>query len=390
MAFDFDEVIDRRGTHSSKIDGMIALAGMTDPELIAMTVADMDFRAPPAVNNAIHAAAEHGIHGYYGGNDAMRRAVIGWMSSRHGWTPEPDWIAPSHGLVSAIGLCIQAFTEPGDTVIVFSPAYHMFGQTVRANGRALFESPLKLVQGRYEMDLEQLARDLPENAGMVLLCSPHNPGGRVWSAAELQALAGFCNEHDLILVADEIHHDLVFPGARHHVLAKVAPEAGDRLVTLVAPSKTFNIAGGQLGFSIISNPDLRQRLGAVSAAAGLGNPNRIGAEMAVAAYEEGAPWLEALLPYLAANRDRLHHALIERIPGVRPMELASTYLSWVDFSPLGLSGTELARICIERGKVAVHDGTIFGEGGEGWLRMNFAMPRPVLDRAIEGLCHAFA
>src|SRR5690625_3205646 len=202
--------------------------------------------------------------------------------------------APVRGLVSAIGLCIQAFTEPSDAVIVFSPVYHMFGHTVRATGRGLFESELKLVQGRYEMDLERLATELPPNARRVLLCSPHNPAGRVWSAAELQALARFCIEHDLILISDEIHRDLVFPGATYHVMAKAAPEISDRLVTLLAPSKTFNIAGGQVGFSIISNPDLRKRLSDVSAAAGLGNPNRIGALMATAAYDKGAPWLEAL------------------------------------------------------------------------------------------------
>lgn len=390
MAFDFDEVIERRGTHSSKVEGMIARFGADDPELIAMTVADMDFRAPPPVNDVVRAAAAHGVHGYYGGNEAMQQAVIGWMSSRHGWVPEPDWITTCQGLVSAVGLCIQAFTEPGDSIIVFSPVYHMFGKTVRANGRSLFESELKLVQGRYEMDLERLSRELPSNARMVLLCSPHNPGGRVWSATELQALARFCIEHDLILVSDEIHHDLVFPAAVHQVTAKAAPEVSDLLVTLVAPSKTFNIAGGQLGFSIISNPDLRKRLAEVSAAAGLGNPNRIGALMAVAAYEQGLPWLEALLPYLTENRDRLHHALAERLPSVRPMALESTYLSWIDFSTLGLSSAELAERAIQNEKVAVHDGAIFGKGGEGWLRLNFAMPRPVLDRAIEGLCRAFA
>lgn len=390
MTFDFDEVIERRGTHSSKLEGMIARNGADDPELIAMTVADMDFRAPPPVNEAIRKAADHGVHGYFGGKGFMQDAVIRWMASRHGWTPEPDWIASCQGLVSAVGLCIQAFTEADDEIIVFSPVYHMFGETVRANGRHLFESELKLVQGRYEMDLEALARDLPSNARMVLLCSPHNPGGRVWSAEELRALGRFCVEHDLILVSDEIHHDLVFPGSAHHVTAKAAPEAADLLVTLVAPSKTFNIAGGQLGFSIISNADLRKRLAEAGSAAGLGNANRIGALMAVAAYDQGLPWLEALLPYLADNRDLLHRTLAERIPGVRPMALESTYLSWVDFSALGLSGAELSRRALEQGKVAVHDGAIFGKGGEGWLRLNFAMPRPVLERAIEGLCQAFA
>ena len=390
MAFDFDEVIARRGTHASKIDGLAARYGVTDPEVIAMTVADMDFRAPPAVNDAVRAAAEHGVHGYFGGDREMKEAVIGWMAARHGWTPEPDWIGTSQGLVSAIGLCVQAFTQPDEAVVVFSPVYHMFGNIVRATGRPLFESELKVVQGRHEMDLERLADELPPSARMVLLCSPHNPGGRVWSEAELQELARFCIERDLILVSDEIHHDLVFPGATHHVTAKAAPEVRDRLVTLVAPSKTFNIAGGQVGFTIISNPDLRTRLGRVNAAAGLGSPNRIGALMATAAYADGAAWLDALLPYLAENRDRLNGALAERVPGVRPMTLDSTYLAWVDFSALGLSSDELFRRSVEIAKVAPHKGAIFGKGGEGWLRFNFAVPRPVLDRAIEGLVEAFS
>lgn len=390
MKFDFDEIIARRGTHASKIDGLAARYGVTDPDVIAMTVADMDFRSPPAVNEAVRAAAEHGVHGYFGGDEAMKEAVIAWMASRHGWSPEPGWIGTSQGLVSAIGLCIQAFTEPDDGIVVFSPVYHMFGNIVRANGRALIESELKVVQGRHEMDLERLAAELPPNARMVLLCSPHNPGGRVWTEAELKELARFCIERDLLLVSDEIHHDLVFAGARHHVMAKVAPEVSDRLVTLVAPSKTFNIAGGQVGFTIISNPELRDRLGRVSAAAGLGSPNRLGALMATAAYAHGAEWLEALLPYLAENRDRLNGALAERIPGVRPMPLESTYLAWVDFSALGLSGDELFRRSVEIAKVAPHKGGIFGKGGDGWMRFNFALPRPVLNRAIEGLVEAFA
>lgn len=390
MAFDFDEVIARRGTHASKIEALAATYGITDPEVIAMTVADMDFRAPPAVNDAVRAAAEHGVHGYYGGVESLKEATIGWMRERHGWTPEADWITTSQGIVSAVGLCIQAFTEPGEAVVVFSPVYHMFANTVHATGRPLFESEMKIVQGRYEMDFERLAAELPANARMVLLCSPHNPGGRVWSEAELVALARFCIERDLILVSDEIHHDLVFPGAKHHVTAKAAPEVQDRLVTLVAPSKTFNIAGGQVGLSIVSNPAMRERLVAVGLAAGLKMPNRIGALMAEAAYAHGAAWLDALLPYLAGNAKRLDDALAEGIPGARPMALESTYLAWVDFSALGLSGDELVRRAVEIGKVLPHRGSIFGPGGDGWARLNFAMPRPVLDRAIDGLVRAFA
>ncbi len=390
MAFDFDKVIERRGTHCSKLDTLEARFGITDRDVIAMTVADMDFRSPPAVNEAVRRLAEEGVHGYFGDARAMNGAVIDWLTTRHGWTPEPDWIGTAQGLVSAIGLCIQAFTEPHQGVVVFSPVYHMFGHIVRATGRPLIESELRVVQGRHEMDLESLAGQVGPDTRMVLLCSPHNPGGRVWSAEELRALVAFCIERDLILVSDEIHHDLVFEGRTHHVTAKAAPEAMDRLVTLVAPSKTFNIAGAQVGFTIISNPELRQRLHRVNAAAGLGAPNRMGAVMATAAYAHGAGWLDALLPYLQANRDLLNDALARRIPGVRPMALDSTYLAWADFTALGLTSDELFRRSVERGRVVPHKGTIFGKGGEGWLRLNFAVPRPVLERAIDGLADAFA
>lgn len=389
MAFDFDEVIERRGTHSSKVDTLEARFGITDRDVIAMTVADMDFRSPPAVNEALRRLADDGVHGYFGDAREMNRAVIDWLVARHGWTPEPEWIGVSQGLVSAIGICIQALTEPGEGVVVFSPVYHMFHHVVRATGRPLIESELRVVQGRQEMDLERLAGQVGPDTRLVLLCSPHNPGGRVWSADELRALAAFCIERDLILVSDEIHHDLVYAGATHHVTAKVLPEAMDRLVTLVAPSKTFNIAGAQVGFTIVSNPELRRRIDRVNAAAGLGSPNRMGAFMATAAYAHGAGWLDALLPYLQGNRDLLNDALA-RIPGVRPIALESTYLAWADFRASGMTSDELFRRCVERARVVPHKGSIFGKGGEGWLRFNFAMPRPVLERAIDGLAEAFA
>jgi cysteine-S-conjugate beta-lyase len=390
VAFDFNEVIERRGTHSSKVDTLEARFGITDRDVIAMTVADMDFRSPPAVNEALRRLADEGVHGYFGDASAMNGAVIDWLATRHGWTPEAEWIGTAQGLVSAIGLCIQAFTEPHQGVVVFSPVYHMFGHIVRATGRPMIESELRVVQGRQQMDLETLARQVGPDTRMVLLCSPHNPGGRVWSPDELRALAAFCEERDLILVSDEIHHDLVFEGATHCVTARAAPEIADRLVTLVAPSKTFNIAGAQVGFTIISNPELRRRLHRVNAAAGLGSPNRMGAFMATAAYAQGAGWLGALLPYLQANRDLVNDTLGRRIPGVRPMALEATYLAWVDFTALGLSTDELFRRCVERAKVVPHKGSIFGNGGEGWLRLNFAMPRPVLERAIDRLAGAFA
>ncbi|MEO1493444.1 MAG: MalY/PatB family protein [Pseudomonadota bacterium] len=388
MAFDFDDVIDRRGTHSAKWDGMQARFGHTDPDIIPMWVADMDFRAPPAVTEALTAAVQHGVYGYYGDDSTARQATADWLTTRHGWTPDTDWISWVHGLVAGIGFSIQAFTEPGDGVVVFSPVYHMFGNTIRASGRTVIESELRNVQGRYEMDLEALGRDLDPSARLVLLCSPHNPGGRVWTEAELTALAAFCAERDLILVSDEIHCDLVYSGATHLFTAKAAPGILDRLVTLVAPTKTFNIAAALTGSVIISNPDLRKKFRAAQAAAGSGAANRFGMIALEAAFKGGAPWLDALVPYLEANRDHLA-AAVAGMPGLRAMHLEATYLSWIDFSDLGMDAAEVTRKVETEAKIAVNRGPTFGTGGEGWLRFNFACPRATLDTAMGRLGDVF-
>ena len=389
MAFDFDTVVDRRGTHSVKWDGMAGRMGLSGDDLIPMWVADMDFPAPPAVNAAIKGLVDHGVHGYYGDDSTMREAVCTWYKTRHDYEIDPATLGFVHGLVAGIGFCLQAFTEKGDGVVVFSPVYHMFGNTVRAAGRTLIESELKQVQGRYEMDLEQLARDLPDNARMVLLCSPHNPGGRVWTREELRALAEFCIERDLILVSDEIHHDLVFSGAKHIVTANAAPEIADRLVTMVAPTKTFNIAGTLTGCVVIPNAELRQKFTDAKAACGSGAVNRFGMVGAEAAYRHGAEWLDALVPYLEGNRDRLDAAVAEHMPGVRSMKLEATYLAWLDFSSLGKDMTEITKMVEHQARIAVNKGPAFGKGGEQWLRFNFACPRATLDEAIARLADVF-
>lgn len=387
--FDFDEVIDRRGTHSVKWDGMAGRFGLTDPDIIPMWVADMDFKCPPAVNDALHAMADHGVHGYFGDDAEMKAAVIGWMTRRHRWTPAPDWIMTTPGLVSAVGMALAAFTEPGGGVAVFSPVYHAFGNVIRAGGRRICHLPLANVQGRYEMDFERAAAALEPDVKIILISSPHNPGGRVWTQDELRALGAFCIEHDLIVVSDEVHHDLVFPGATHHVTANVMPELVDRLVTLVAPSKTFNLAGCQTGFVIVEDAALRERFNAMRGAMSLYNPNRFGAVAATAAYAHGDGWLDALIPYLVANRDHFHGAVAEHLPGVRAMELESTYLSWLDFSGTGLSPDEAADRVNNRAKIAVNRGPTFGPGGESFLRFNFACPRATLDTAIARMVDVF-
>lgn len=388
MDFDFDRIIERRGTHCAKWDAMESLYGIDPAEGLPMWVADMDFAAPPAVAEALRAAADHGVFGYYGDEADYKEAICGFYDRRHGWRPEPGWIATTHGLVAGTALCVQAYTQPGEGVILFTPVYHAFHRVIRANGRRIVESQLVQKDGRYEMDLEALEAQLDGTEKMLVFCSPHNPGGRVWSAEEIRAVAAFCEKHDLILVSDEIHCDLVFTGATHQVALKAAPEYAHRTVVMVASTKTFNIAGAHTGSVIISDAALKARFDAAHAAAGA-SPNAIGVAMAQAAYEGGDAWLDALVPYLEGNREAFD-AAIEKIPGLRSMKLESTYLAWVDFSGTGMSREEFTRRVQEDAKIAPNTGPAFGTGGEDWLRFNIATPRARVIEAGERLAKAFS
>ena len=386
--FDFDEPIDRRRTHSVKWDMMEPYFGVPAEDGLAMWVADMDFRPPPAVMAALAHEIETGVPGYFGDEKAYRAAIQGWMARRHGWEIAPEWILTTHGLVAAVGMAVQAFTEPGDGVILFTPVYHAFARVIGANGRQVVESRLVERDGRHFMDLDALAAQLTGRERMVVFCSPHNPGGRIWSVAEQRALAAFCAAHDLILVSDEIHHDLVMPGRSHTPMAVAAPEAADRLVTLTAATKTFNIAGALTGNAIVADPGLRARIAARIGAAG-GSPNRFGVLMATAAYEDGDAWLDALRPYLAENA-RIFDQGLAAVPGLSSMALDSTYLAWVDFRRLGMEQAEIERRLREGARIAASPGPQFGGGGEGWMRFNLAMPRARVEDAVARIQAAFS
>jgi cystathionine beta-lyase len=387
--FDFDEPIDRRNTHALKWDMMQLVYGVSPEDGLAMWVADMDFRPPPAVNEALTRAVAHGVHGYFGDDRAYVQAIRGWMQRRHGWEVDPAAIATTHGVVAGLALCLQAFSEPGDGVILFSPVYHAFYRVIRANRRAVVESPLVLGEdGRYRMDLETLAAKLTGRERLLVLCSPHNPGGRIWSRDELRAVAHFAAANDLVLVADEIHHDLIMPGHRHVPMPLAAPEIADRLVMLTATTKTFNIAGALTGNVIIPDPDLRHRFAGAHAAAGAG-PNRFGILCATACYEAGDAWLDALRPYLAGNAALLADGL-GAIHGVRPMPLDSTYLAWVDFAGTGLEPEAVIDRVQRVARIAPSHGKTFGTGGETFLRFNIATPRARVAEAVARLLAAFA
>jgi len=387
--FDFDRVIERRGTHAAKWDNMAKLSGIDAPDAIPMWVADMEFAAPPGVTEALAVENRRGVHGYYGNTGTWAAALSEWMARRHGLEVDPAWVSPTPGVVSALGLTIQAMSEPGDEVVVFPPAYHAFRRIILANERRILDAQLVEENGRYVMDLEGLRAKLSPRTKIVFFCSPHNPGGTVWSPDEIRALATFCTEHDLILVSDEIHCDLVFPGAKHTPTLAAAPEIADRLVTTVAATKTFNLAGAHVGACVTTNAALKKRIDARIMANALGSYNRFGMIATEAAWQTGDQWLDALLTYLGRNRELFDRRIEAAAPGARSMRLEATYLGWVDFSGTGLAPEEVSARVKNRARLFPSPGSQFGPGGETWLRFNFAMPRAILEEALGRLEDAF-
>lgn len=386
---DFDELIERRNTHSMKWDMMQARYGVSPVDGIPMWVADMDFRPPEAVQRALAAMLDHGVYGYYGDDRAYLEAIGWWMRMRHGWEVSADWIFTTHGLVNGTAVCLQAFTRPGDGIVLFTPVYHAFFRVIRAAGREVVECPLVERDGRMVMDFAACDAQMTGRETLVLLCSPHNPGGQVWREDELRGLADFARRHDLIVVSDEIHHDLVMPGHRHHVLARVAPDLHDRLVMMTAATKTFNIAGVHTGNVIVADEALRRRFAQTLLGLGI-SANSFGLEMVRAAYSaEGAEWVDALCAYLDGNR-RLFEAGMRAIPGVKVTPLQATYLEWVDFRGLGMAEAEILRRIEGTARIAVSHGGTFGTGGEGFQRFNIATPRARVAEAVERLQAAFA
>jgi cysteine-S-conjugate beta-lyase len=385
----FDEAIDRRGTHCVKWDMMEAMFGVSADGGLAMWVADMEFRPPQAVQRAVDRMAAHGLYGYFGDDRAYLEAIRWWMETRHGWQVDPKAIFTTHGLVNGTGLCIDGYTAPGDGVVITTPVYHAFARVIKGAGREVRECPLAVVDGRHEMDFARWDSLMTGRERMFILCSPHNPGGRVWTAEELRGVADFCLRHDLILVSDEIHHDLVYPGHRHIPMPLAAPDIADRLVMMTATTKTFNIAGSHIGNVIIADEGLRARFAARMNALGI-SPGSFGMHMATAAYSpEGAVWVDGLMQYLDGNR-RLFDDGLNAIPGLRSMALEATYLAWVDFAGTGMDKVEFTRRVEKDARIAVNHGGSFGLGGETALRFNIAMPRAQVAEAVARLQVAFA
>ena len=384
----FDDIIDRRGSHCVKWDSMEALYGVPADSGLAMWVADMDFRPPQCVLDAVQAQVDHGVMGYFGDDSKYRAAIAWWMNTRHNWQIQPEWIFTTHGLVNGTAMCIDAYTQPGDGVVLFTPVYHAFAKVINASGREVVACEMPQENGKYVMDFDTWDAQLRGHETMLVLCSPHNPGGRVWTRAELEGVAAFAKRHDLILVSDEIHHDLVMPGKSHIPMAHI-PGIDDRLVMMTATTKTFNIAGSHVGNVIIPDPDLRAKFAGRMAALGL-SPNSFGLFMATAAYSpEGAAWVDGLTAYLAENA-RIFDEGIAAIPGLNSMALEATYLSWVDFKDTGMSRAEFTRRVEQDAQIAANHGPTFGQGGETFLRFNIATPRARVEEAVARLQRAFA
>ncbi len=384
----FDGAPDRRGTNCVKWDAMHALYGVPPETGLAMWVADMEFRPPQVVLDAVAGMLDHGVFGYFGDPSRYLAAIRWWMAERHGWQVEDAWIFTTHGLVNGTAMCLDAFTDPGDGIVLLTPVYHAFRKVIDAAGRRVVECPLPIVDGRYVIDRAAIEAHLTGGERMLILCSPHNPGGRVWTRAELETVADVARQRDLVLVSDEIHHDLVMPGHAHVPMALLEGVA-DRLVMMTATTKTFNIAGSHVGNVIVSDPALRARLAARMAAMG-SSPNSFGLHMATAAYSpEGAAWVDDCVRYIDANR-RLFDDRVNAIPGLRSMPLEATYLGWVDFEGAGMDREEFTRRVQRDAGIATNHGPTFGAGGEHYLRFNLGAPRAVIEEACARLERAFA
>ncbi len=384
----FDDIVDRRGTHCAKWDMMEKLYGVSADDGLAMWVADMDFAPPQCVLDALQARVDHGMFGYFGDDSDYHAAIQWWMKERHGWDIQPEWIFTTHGLVNGAAMCIDSYTQPGDGIVMFTPIYHAFARVINAADRRVVECQMALDDGHYTLDFDAWDAQMEGSEKMLLLCSPHNPGGRVWNKTELEGVAAFAKRHDLIIVSDEIHHDLVMPGNTHIPMAKI-DGITDRLVMMSATTKTFSIAGAHVGNVIIQDETLRAKFAKRMGALGL-SPNAFGLFMATAAYSpEGAKWVDDVMEYIAGNA-RIFDAGVNAIPGLKAMPLQATYLSWVDFAGTGMSREEVTRRIEKDAQIATNYGPTFGKGGETFMRFNIATQRSRVEDAVARLTKAFS
>jgi len=387
---DFDQVIERRNTNCIKYD-FAAKYGMPE-EILPMWVADMDFMASQRIMEAIEERVKHGIFGYTESGEDYYEAVAGWMEKRHGWKVRPEWLVKTPGVVFALAMAVRAYSEEGGAVLIQQPVYYPFKRVIEENGRKAVSSDLVLGEdGKYHMDFEDFEKKIVENAVLLfLLCSPHNPAGRVWTEEELLQVGEICQKHHVIVVSDEIHADFVFGNRKHYVFANLKPEFAEMSVVCTSPSKTFNIAGLQVSNIFIENEELRDRFKKQIEAMGSSGPNVLGLTACEAAYRHGGGWYEAMMKYISGNIEFMKEYIEAELPQLRMAETEGTYLVWVDFRELGLSEADLENLIVKKANLWLDRGAMFGKAGEGFERFNVACPRSVLKRALDQLKDAVA
>lgn len=386
----FDDIVNRVGTGSSKWDLMERGFGVPTDGGIAMWIADMDFAAPAFLQKGTEALIEKANYGYFCGLEPFHEAVNWWMETRHGWSVDPAATFITFGLGHGIATAMQAFTVRGDHIATFTPVYHEFQMKIEKAGRVNTQLPMiKDATGRYIMDFDAYDALMTGKEKILIISSPHNPAGRVWTQEELSAIGAFCEKHDLILLADEIHHDLVFSGNKHIVTSLALPELTDRMIITTAASKTFNIAGARCGCVIVPGEELRSTFQAFYNSFDI-NPNILGVELTKAAYSpEGAAWVDKLVPYLEENY-RILKAAMDALPGVEMMPMESTYLSWVNFENCGLSMDEVNNRVYKKALIAATPGKGLGNGGETYLRFNLGTQRARIIEAANRLADVFS
>lgn len=386
MQINFDELVDRRNTNSVKYD--FAVEHGKPAGVLPLWVADMDFCAPLPVREALERAVQHGIFGYAESGTAYFNALQSWCASHYGWQIQPDWLVKTPGIVFAIANAICAFTREGDAVIIQQPVYHPFANCVRRNGRTLVNSPLALKDGAYHVDFQDFEEKIIANkVKLFVLCSPHNPIGKVWTREELTKLGDICVRHGVLVVSDEIHADFVYSG-NHLVFASIKPEFLACTVTCTAPSKTFNLAGLQASNILIADETLREKFVTEMDKMGMGDLNTLAIVACQAAYEHGGDWLEQLKAYLLGNLAYVRDFLAQHLPQIKLIEPQGTYLLWLDFRALGLTPAQLDDLLVNKAGLWLNNGEMFGSGGEGFARLNMACPKATLECAMRQLAQA--
>ncbi len=381
--YNFDEVTDRRGTNSVKYDNLKELCGRDD--VLPLWVADMDFRTPDFIINALRKRLEHEVLGYTFASDSYYNSIIEWVHYKHNWAIRREWISYIPGIVKGIGFAIRCFTRPGDKVIIQPPVYHPFRIVPESMGREVVYNPLRIVDGIYEMDFEQLEAVIDSRCKMLILCNPHNPGGIVWKKETLVRLAEICSRHNLLVISDEIHSEMAYPQFTHHPFATVSDVAARCSITFMAPSKTFNIAGIVTSYSIIPDDNIRKTFYDFLAAGELGDGTIFAYTATEAAYTYGAEWLQQMRMYVVGNVRFVDDFLKRELPAIKAYPPQASFLVWLDCRALGLSQEELVSLFCDKAGLLLNDGSMFGPGGEGYMRLNVGCPRSILASALNSL-----